>query len=132
MSLIASFVLSFFPRDVLGEIWDLIESVSEGFLPTLANTCILNAAHQVSTPSVFFILEKKIVKVFTIYGLSGFRGEVVWNCERTDDGTCLGNKLRQIFRLMWAKKAASIIYIVKLDSGFYFHLGNLSSSMFCL
>ena len=28
----ASFVLSFFPLDVLGGIWDLIESVSEGFL----------------------------------------------------------------------------------------------------
>ena len=27
-------MLSFFPRDVLDEIWDLIESVSEGFLPT--------------------------------------------------------------------------------------------------
>ena len=25
----------FFPLDVLDEIWDLIESVSEGFLPTL-------------------------------------------------------------------------------------------------
>ena len=31
MSLMASFVLSFFSRDVLNEIWDLIESVSEGF-----------------------------------------------------------------------------------------------------
>ena len=31
MSLIASFVLSFFLLDVLIEIWDLIESVSEGF-----------------------------------------------------------------------------------------------------
>ena len=31
MSLMVSFVLSFFPRDVLDEIWDLIESVSEGF-----------------------------------------------------------------------------------------------------
>ena len=28
----ASFVLSFFPLDVLDEIWDLIESVSKGFL----------------------------------------------------------------------------------------------------
>ena len=28
----ASFVLSFFPLDVLDEIWDLIESVSDGFL----------------------------------------------------------------------------------------------------
>ena len=25
------FMLSFFPRDVLDEIWDLIESISEGF-----------------------------------------------------------------------------------------------------
>ena len=31
MSLMAFFVLSFFPRDVLDEIWDLIESVSDGF-----------------------------------------------------------------------------------------------------
>ena len=37
VSLMASFVLSFFPLDVLDEIWDLIESVSEGFLPTLKN-----------------------------------------------------------------------------------------------
>ena len=29
-------MLSFFPRDVLDEIWDLIGSVSEGFLPTYA------------------------------------------------------------------------------------------------
>ena len=32
VSLIASLVLSFFPLDVLDEIWDFIESVSEGFL----------------------------------------------------------------------------------------------------
>ena len=32
VSLMASFVLSFFPLDVLDELWDLIESVSEGFL----------------------------------------------------------------------------------------------------
>ena len=34
--MMVSFVLSFSPRDVLDEILDLIESVSEGFLPTLA------------------------------------------------------------------------------------------------
>ena len=28
-------MLSFFPLDVLDEIWDVIESISEGFLPTL-------------------------------------------------------------------------------------------------
>ena len=32
VSLKACFVLSLFPLDVLDEIWDLIESVSEGFL----------------------------------------------------------------------------------------------------
>ena len=31
VSSMASFVQSFFPLDVLDEIWDLIESVSEGF-----------------------------------------------------------------------------------------------------
>ena len=34
MSLMVSFCAVLFPRDVLDEIWDLIESVSEGFLPT--------------------------------------------------------------------------------------------------
>ena len=32
VSMMASFVLSFFPLHVLDEIWDLIKSVSEGFL----------------------------------------------------------------------------------------------------
>ena len=32
VSFMASFVLSFFPLDVLDGIWDLMESVSEGFL----------------------------------------------------------------------------------------------------
>ena len=31
MSLVVSFYAVFFPRDVLDEIWDLIEPVSEGF-----------------------------------------------------------------------------------------------------
>ena len=40
VSFMASFVLSFFPLDVLGGIWDLIESVSEGFLIySLTVTC---------------------------------------------------------------------------------------------
>ena len=48
VSLMASFVLSFFPLDVLDEIWDLIESVSEGFLTysftqiRICNITILN------------------------------------------------------------------------------------------
>ena len=35
--MMVSFVLSFFPRDVLDEILNLIESVSEDFLTTLSN-----------------------------------------------------------------------------------------------
>ena len=38
MSMMVSFVLSFFPRDVLDEILNLIESVSEDFLTTLMPT----------------------------------------------------------------------------------------------
>ena len=34
-------MLSYCPRDVLDEIWNLIESVSEGFLPTLKVVKIL-------------------------------------------------------------------------------------------
>ena len=41
VSLMASFVLSFFPLDVLDEIWDLIESVSEGFLAYSFNILIV-------------------------------------------------------------------------------------------
>ena len=37
MSMMVSFVLSFFPRDVLDEILNLIESVSEDF-PSYSNT----------------------------------------------------------------------------------------------
>ena len=36
VSLMASFVLSFFPLDVLDEIWDLIIQFRRDFLPTLS------------------------------------------------------------------------------------------------
>ena len=39
VSLMASFVLSLFPLDVLDEIWDLVGSVSEGFL-TYSSICL--------------------------------------------------------------------------------------------
>ena len=42
VSLMASFVLSFFPLDVLDEIWDLIESISEGFLTYSFNKCVVD------------------------------------------------------------------------------------------
>ena len=54
VSLMASFVLSLFPLDVLDEIWDLIESVSEGVLtyssmPTVkvtirSKSCVRNSS----------------------------------------------------------------------------------------
>ena len=37
------FVLSFFPRDVLDEIWDLIESVYEGFPSCSCNECVFTS-----------------------------------------------------------------------------------------
>ena len=37
VSVVVTFVLSFFPRDVLDGILGLIGSISEGFLPTLQN-----------------------------------------------------------------------------------------------
>ena len=40
MSMMVSFVLSFFPRDVLDEILNLIESVSEDF-PSYSYTCLI-------------------------------------------------------------------------------------------
>ena len=39
VSFMASFVLSFFPLDVLDGIWDLIESVSDGFLTYSFKQC---------------------------------------------------------------------------------------------
>ena len=41
MSIMVSFVLSFFPRDVLDEILNLIESVSEDF-PSYSSTYLEN------------------------------------------------------------------------------------------
>ena len=40
VSLMASFCAVLFPLDVLDEIWDLIESVSEGFLTYSCYTCL--------------------------------------------------------------------------------------------
>ena len=42
MSMMVSFVLSFFPRDVLDEILNLIESVSESFPSYSCNPCGAN------------------------------------------------------------------------------------------
>ena len=47
VSLMASFVLSFFPLDILDEIWDLIESVSGGFLTYSKTTCPIVARFHV-------------------------------------------------------------------------------------
>ena len=53
VSFMASFVLSFFPLDVLGGIWDLIESVSEGFL-TYYLRLALPSAHPDREMMIFF------------------------------------------------------------------------------
>ena len=50
-----SFVLSFFPRDVLDEILDLIESVSDGF-PTYSFRMLFFLLINVKMPTVVGIL----------------------------------------------------------------------------
>ena len=62
VSFMASFVLSFFPLDVLDGIWDLIESVSEGFLTYYPQSIYLcNPVMQQSTETD--ILSKKTAYV---------------------------------------------------------------------
>ena len=56
MSLMASFVLSAFLRDVLNEIWDMIESVSEGFPTELFNYPIEGATNDPTELSVTFFI----------------------------------------------------------------------------
>ena len=54
VSLMASFVLSFFPLDVLDEIGDLIESVSEGFLTYSCTTTFFKHSYLISHRQVPF------------------------------------------------------------------------------
>ena len=49
VSFMASFVLSFFPLDVLDGIWDLIESVSEGFLTYSFVICLFHLICEIYT-----------------------------------------------------------------------------------
>ena len=66
----ASFVLSFFPPDVLDEIWDLIESVSEGF-PTYScdawNLCSISSWIQKLSRVLPSIVDVKNVYYITKY-----------------------------------------------------------------
>ena len=68
VSLMASFVLSFFPLDVLDEIWDLIESVSEGFLTysfkkLKTNTLLLRRHHYLQRSNQVIEKFSKITKL---------------------------------------------------------------------
>ena len=47
-------MLSFFPRDVLDEIWDIIGSVSEGFLPTFSTANHENDVYSYEVAYDFF------------------------------------------------------------------------------
>ena len=58
VSLMASFVLSFFPLDVLDEIWDLIESVSEGFLTYSYKIKVVSHIVAVSAAVLLLYLKK--------------------------------------------------------------------------
>ena len=64
VSLMASFVLSFFPLDVLDEIWYLVESVSEGFVTYSLYTFLseLSCIHAVPV-----ILSVKLIIFLKVY-----------------------------------------------------------------
>ena len=64
VSLMASFVLSFFPLDVLDEIWDLFESVSEGFL---TYSCSFSYLHAIVLFFIFACDEKFHLNIKTMH-----------------------------------------------------------------
>ena len=57
----ASFVLSFFPLDVLDGIWDFIESVSEGFLTYLyhLNQAAKNRTKRIDTDAKSSVVSQR-------------------------------------------------------------------------
>ena len=62
----ASFVLFFFPLDVLDGIWDLIESVSEGFLTYSCKDCNFNCiANEFHFLSQFSLYETERAKLYS-------------------------------------------------------------------
>ena len=71
MSLIASFALSFSPRDVLDEIWDLIVSVSEGFptysflklLHMLSFGMLLYCKYKLAADNLYVLFCRKKIKI---------------------------------------------------------------------
>ena len=64
MSMMVSFVLSFFPRDVLDEILNLIESVSEDF-PSYSHIHLLPYIH--GTTCFIFLPHVMNVRIFTLF-----------------------------------------------------------------
>ena len=111
MSLMASLCAVLFQREVWDEIWDLIESVSEGFLPTLVVTqnlilrqrraCICRISFRsvqtkllYKTVNVVCLLNKhNIVKCFFcwnydifIIGISKFRSDIRIFKDRFSEG----------------------------------------------
>ena len=65
VSLVGSFVLSFFPLDVLDGVWDLIESVSEGFLTySLEYYCLFSKA--ISAPHTVLVFNARSEQADTV------------------------------------------------------------------
>ena len=77
------FVLSFFPRDVLDKIWDLIKSVSEGFpiYSWLHTTTTGNGLSYKLPRSLRLWLSKKRKQVFNVKEGSDFQATwLTWSC----------------------------------------------------
>ena len=74
----ASFCAVLFPRDVLNEIWDLIESVSEVFLPTLKTNEIMRTLVSKTTSQI----SKSCRKMTSRYRQSGISKISLWFIKR--------------------------------------------------
>ena len=68
--MMVSFVLSFFPRDVLDEILNLIESVSEDF-PSYSSTLSDTFEQEQGVP-------QGSIQGFSYFSKSGSRGRLIW------------------------------------------------------
>ena len=74
----ASFCAVLFPRDVLDEIWELSEPVSEVFLPTLKTNEIMRTLVSKTTSQI----SRSCWKMTNRYGQSGISKISLWFIKR--------------------------------------------------
>ena len=90
-------MLSFFPRDVLDEIWDLIGSVSGGFLPTLGST-----EDKANTLNYFF------ASVFTVVGDSEIKSMSLKSSRTLTDAVSSVDKIEKLLTSLRGRQSNEV------------------------